>query len=642
MARLWLLFCLAGCGGEAAAGRPWVRSVTFEGVKSLPARDLARRLALEKSGWRRKRYLDDPAIVAIDAERIEAYYAAHGFFSARVTSAEAVPVHGEEAVDVRFVVEEGPPTHVTSVEMRPDLAKKTHQRLPVGQVFDHAAYLAARDAIGEELLQTGHPWPEVHGRVDVDRNKQQAKIRLTVEPGPLARFGVLRVEGVEHGARLARWAGLHEGSRFDPERLDELRARIESLGLFATVSLEVVPGREPDIADVVAELRERSRNELRLGGGVGLDTYRSEIHASALYTRRHWLGGLRTLVVTLQPGWVAVPAFWNLQRNGPSLQAEATLTEPGWPLARGQLQLTLGYDLGVEYAYQFHGPRAGLTLERNFLRDRLRLAATYGFELLQFFNTDPVILDNPQLAGRLFGYTNPYRIGWLQQDAAFDLRDAPLDAHRGVYFGLLVEEGGPFAGGAFLYQKLQPDLRLYAPLGSRLTLAGRVWFGQLFSQGDLGSPITRRFYLGGANSHRGFNYDRLSPQVPSGISGVSPIPIGGDQMVLLSLELRLKVVRLYGQWLSLAAFTDGGDVGGPSCATAAASHCTSVSLRTSVDWGDLNWAVGGGLRYRTVVGTVRADLGVRLNRLTPTQPDGTPNADPGDRYAFHLSLGEAF
>jgi hypothetical protein len=39
---------------------------------------------------------------------------------------------------------------------------------------------------------------------------------------------------------------------------------------------------------------------------------------------------------------------------------------------------------------------------------------------------------------------------------------------------------------------------------------------------------------------------------------------------------------------------------------------------------------------------VRADLGVRLNRLTPTQPDGTPNADPGDRYAFHLSLGEAF
>jgi hypothetical protein len=113
-------------------------------------------------------------------------------------------------------------------------------------------------------------------------------------------------------------------------------------------------------------------------------------------------------------------------------------------------------------------------------------------------------------------------------------------------------------------------------------------------------------------------------------------------MVLVSFELRLKVVRISGQWLSLAGFADGGDVGGPSCAAAAANHCVSVSMRKSVDWGDLNWAIGGGLRYRTLVGTVRADLGVRLNRLAPTQPDGTPNADPGDRYAFHLSLGEAF
>jgi hypothetical protein len=43
-----------------------------------------------------------------------------------------------------------------------------------------------------------------------------------------------------------------------------------------------------------------------------------------------------------------------------------------------------------------------------------------------------------------------------------------------------------------------------------------------------------------------------------------------------------------------------------------------------------------------VIGTVRFDLGVRLNRLSPTQADGTPNADPGQRFAFHLSVGEPF
>jgi hypothetical protein len=111
-------------------------------------------------------------------------------------------------------------------------------------------------------------------------------------------------------------------------------------------------------------------------------------------------------------------------------------------------------------------------------------------------------------------------------------------------------------------------------------------------------------------------------------------------MVLVSAELRVDVVRLFGRWLVLAAFVDGGDVSGPSCG--GSSSCARVAARSSVDWDDLHWAAGGGLRYRTLLGSVRADLGVRLNRLTPFQPDGAPNPDPGERFAFHLSFGEAF
>src|SRR5262249_10342065 len=157
---------------------------------------------------------------------------------------------------------------------------------------------------------------------------------------------------------------------------------------------------------------------------------------------------------------------------------------------------------------------------------RILIGASYNFQLLQFFDTDPAILDNPALAGRLFGYTNPYRIGWFQQDVVLDLRDRPLGSHVGVYAASSFEEGGVYAGGAFQYEKIVPELRAYALLGSRVTLAGRFLFGQLFSQGSLGSPTTRRFYLGGSSTQRGFNYDRLSPQVPSGQKGVLPIPIG--------------------------------------------------------------------------------------------------------------------
>jgi outer membrane translocation and assembly module TamA len=96
-------------------------------------------------------------------------------------------------------------------------------------------------------------------------------------------------------------------------------------------------------------------------------------------------------------------------------------------------------------------------------------------------------------------------------------------------------------------------------------------------------------------------------------------------MLLLSTEMRIDVVRLFGRWLVVAAFVDGGDVGSKT-----------------IEWGDLHWAAGGGLRYRTVIGSIRADLGVRLNRLTAFEANGIPNPDPGQRFAFHLSLGEAF
>ena len=649
-----LLTC--GCATEKADGRPWVRHIRFEGVKSVSEKELASRLAVQRTTWLRlrKRYLD-PFAVQVDGGRIEAFYRARGFFKAHTVAAEVVPWKGSadapESVDVRFVVEEGPRTHIAKVALdgvagvhaSRALEGQLHHALEAGARFDHPRYLEAKRALADGLRRSGYAWADVEGRVEIDRRVDRAEIRLTAEPGPLVRFGEIRVEGEAQvsprGIRLH--AGIDEGGRFDPEALEEARGRLFNLGVFSSVRVDYE--RRPDdptVADVVVHVSESRMSELQLGGGIGLDFYRTEIHATASYTRRNWLGGLRTLTLRLEPAWVAVPALWDPERTGPAGLAEAKLVQPDWPLPLGKLEITVGYDLGVEYAYQFDGPRASVGLERGFLRDRVLLGASYNFQLLQLFATDPTILDQPALAGRLFGYTNPYRVGWLQQDVALDLRDQPLDAHRGVYVGATFEEGGTWAGGAFQYEKLVPELRAYAPLGRRLTLAGRFLFGQLFTQGDLGSPITRRFYLGGSNSQRGFNYERLSPEVPSGRPGMSAIPIGGDQMVLVSAELRLDVVRLFGSWLVLAAFVDGGDVGGPSCG--GSGSCASVSVRTGVDWGDLHWAAGGGLRYRTVVGSIRADLGVRLNRLSAVEPDGAPNPDPGQRFAFHLSLGEAF
>ena len=162
-------------------------------------------------------------------------------------------------------------------------------------------------------------------------------------------------------------------------------------------------------------------------------------------------------------------------------------------------------------------------------------------------------------------------------------------------------------------------------------MAARSEWGWLDPSGMRDSPITRRFYLGGPSSHRGFGFGRLSPEAISAAPTTrgQKIPIGGNAQVLFSFEGRIAVTKISDYWLSVTPFVDGGDV---------------VPQTDELDLGNLNWAVGTALTYDTPVGVVRVGAGVRLNRLDyKFGPGGILlNPDPGDRIAYHFSIGEAF
>jgi outer membrane protein assembly factor BamA len=675
---LTLLGC-CGCAAEKANGRPWVHKIELDGVKRVKASDLKSKIALEETSWipfSPKKYLD-PFTVDLDKQRIEAYYAAHGYFFAKVTEASVRPRDQEgKSVDVKLVVDEGPPTKIDKLVTEGlDPAGATGQRIEHdlvqtfkrGEIFDHGKYLEQKGAVESRLRSIGFAWANVHGEVEVDRDRRTADVRLTVDPGPKATFGQVYVRGyVKIDPRLIRErAAIAEGKPFDPQALEDARGRIYNTGVFSSVKVEYEhdPTRA-DRADVIISVHEGPFHELRVGAGVNFESTRYDGHLSGQYIKNNFLGGLRTLKLRLEPGWVflvnpqSIGAPTGGPSSGPSLRTDAAFTQPDFLTRKLELKWLVGYDLGIDYAYQYHGPRSSLGITRPLWHQRVSLGLSYNFNFLLFFNTVPAFASDPHAAARLYGYTNPYRVGWLQQDLALDLRDKPLDPHKGVYVGATIEEGGTWAAGSFSYQKVQPELRLYVPLGPHVTLAGRGEFGQMFVQGDQGSPITRRFFMGGPNSHRGFNYNRLSIQVPIGYPGAPNLPIGGDQLVLFQGELRVDLVRLFGNWLGVTAFVDAGDVAAPL--TSAAGDLAKVlgpsatnpggicgdgrtpRLSTTVEWSRMHTAVGGGLRYRTVLGTVRADVGVRVNRTTPCEADGTPNPDPGSRLAFHISIGESF
>lgn len=631
--------CLAaGCGAAGKApSRPWVRTLRLHGVKQVPVKALQGGLATRQtSRWplARKRLLSAAAL-AEDRRRIESFYQAQGHFQARVLSTRVEPRKGN-SVAVDITVEEGAPTRIAAVEVTGldalpgEGAAQVRAALALrpGQVLVHARYLEEKELLLQRLRALGRAWAEVEGAVEVDRDTRLARIQLAARVGPQVTFGQVRVEGtVQVDAwRVARAAEIPTGRPFHPGPLERARLQVLNLGVFSSVKVEYVPcpGR-PDLADVRISVREGKFREVRLGAGLSFESQRTAAQLEAVYNQRNFLGGLRVFRASAELGYVVIPAFWDPQLHGPQLAAEARLTQPDALWRRSELRASLGYDVGIEYGYQYHGPRAQLGLSWPLWQDRVRMGVSYGFQFLDFFNTEEGILQDPARAGRLFGYQDPYRLAWIQEQVSLDLRDRPLNARRGVYLALTAEQGGAYTGGAFTYEMLLGEARGYLPLGRRLVVAARAQFGHIFVHSDVGSPITRRFYAGGSNSHRGFSYNRLSRQVPACAPPCEdpPIPIGGDEIFLGQAELRLDLFRLFGSWISMVGFFDVGDV---------------APAGERVDFTQLHYATGGGLRYATVIGTLRFDLGVRLNRLDDPERD----PDPGSRFAFHISIGEAF
>jgi outer membrane translocation and assembly module TamA len=143
-----------------------------------------------------------------------------------------------------------------------------------------------------------------------------------------------------------------------------------------------------------------------------------------------------------------------------------------------------------------------------------------------------------------------------------------------------------------------------------------VQFGYIEPEDSLPTriPFSKKFFLGGATSIRGWGRYEVSPL------GGRGLPIGGNALAAFTSEVRFKVKGNLGG----VVFLDGGNV---------------WPTRGDVDLGDLHYAAGIGLRYRTPVGPLRLDFGQQLNRIEGLQVGQNPESR---HWRLHFSIGQAF
>ena len=633
-----VLLLLQGCAASLRPGQRWVTRLELHGNHHLSSSEIIDGLGTQKTGWwpLATKQVYDASELELDLKRVTAYYAANGFFQATVVRHVAKRNPDGRTMDVQIYIREGPPATVASVELKGLTRLSAGDRrqanrnlgLSPGQRFVHEKFQHAKALLRSRLKKVGYAYAEVAAEARVRLDRRSVVVRLSATPGPLVRFGRCIFKG--HGKipedKLQRQVSWTAGQRFDARKVVQTRNRLLNLKVFTDVST-AIPETPAKVADVTITVRQGKLRELRVGGGLGLEMNRQEVHLSAHWTWRNFLGGLRTLAVMAKPAFTSMPTLWGSKNYGPGVESHVKLTQPYFLGSAFSLFGKLGYDVIVEEGYHMHGVELKAGAERFFVGTMLRWGASWNLLFFDAFNRNE---EYEQWDDELPWIDNdPFRAAFLETFLQLDLRDDVADPRAGFWASARLELGQTYLGSDYSYLRITPEVRGYIPLGTkRVVLALRAMLGYLHPfSGDDDSPMYRRYKLGGPTSHRGFSSGRLSAQLPDPKNPTVAFAAHGNAAVLFSGDIRVRVVKLLGNWLHAGVFADGGD---------------SVLDFDDLEMGNLHWAVGGSLMYVTPFGAINFSLGARLNRLALHEDNGIYNPDPDERLAFHIILGGAF
>jgi translocation and assembly module TamA len=601
-----------GCGGRSAAPRrpadaEYLAAIVVQGNSAIPDDALVPGLSLERT--RKGGRAIDPYQLSIDTQRIRAAYVQAGFFDVKVTT--RVDLRGREQTAV-FIVDEGTRATLQVVirGLPPEVRKEDARalvELPDGAPFDYEVYDAAKQPMLTLVEDAGYPHVRLDAAVLADRDTGIATARYAIEPGPRARFGQISITGAPGGlidairGRLA----FRTGDVFSATAIADSQQALYELARFSTVRIDI-DRTSGAVVPVTVAVTPGSRHELMwaIGGGA------ERVWGHARGRLRGFLipeaFPLWTLSADLRPGLA-------LQWDGTELQQRhratvgASRIDLFRPRLRGDVSLAIDY-LAVE-AYTSTGPRLRVGLESPLGVPWLYARGAWIFEYLTFL--DPKV-DEP-VRGEL-GLDSDQRRGAFEVSLTAEGRDDPVDARTGWFASVRATKGAAWAGGAFDYWQLTPEVRGYFPLGG-VVAAARLRMGGLF--GDV--PVTERYYAGGANSHRGFAERRLSPKAP-GMIGDEPglVVIGGTALLETGVEFRIPIGTLWEDPFGTQLFLDGGDV---------------TLEPEDLDIGNLYWAAGVGIYWKLFGLKFRGDVGYLFTR---NEPGFWSNVSP------HLGVGDAF
>jgi outer membrane protein insertion porin family len=628
-----LLALLGACGlcGTARAADPppddtvFLSRVILLGNESVPDGELRARMRTREpslfSIFSRPRL--DRVQIERDVVQLEAYYHSIGFPEARVRLDRVEYVENNRFANVYIVISEGEATRVERVSfvgelLMPEAELRKDLLLEPGAPYNPSLLATDVYRIKGKYFDRGYLGVSVADSVRIDSHR--VHIRFQIEPGTRLSVGKITIEG----NRLVRTSVIEKEVELDPgevcrfNRVLKTQRNLFETGLFTVV--DVLPENIDPIertVDIRIRVRERKGSWIEAGFGVG-NLLGSRVFAE--WGTRNLAGTGRTLRFKAQ---YAFDIFEGDEFDLDKIDVSNTFYRYDVVFQQRRfLGIKLG--IGLNAFIENDGTVPDLEVKR----------VGYAFGTAHDFARHSEVLSGlsfEEITRRQTGLPEDQsRSHSFALTVSRDTRDFLLDPHRGEYRVLTNEIAGGILGGDNDFYKFTGNFQRYRGMGSVAVLAwrARAGYGNAYGRSDE-VPVESRYFLGGANSVRGYDEASLGPREADAEGNVRFL--GGEFLLLANVEARFPLPLLSRWNFTGAVFVDGGN------AWADVSDVSLSDFGLTADVGeagadDFRYGVGAGIRYNTPVGPIRLDWGIAL------KPD-----DYGDRNGrLYFSLGQIF
>jgi outer membrane protein insertion porin family len=488
-----------------------------------------------------------------------------GYENAEIVQTNVVQNDTNGQVDVKIVVDEGPKSLLGNIRIERFLSTNqvpnTVRTIHTNTTFSRLWLQDFTQSLRATNYHQGYP----DTTVQVQRVNQKTNTTIDfdlvakVETGEFVELGAVNFEGQEKTKLplLRRRVRLRPGEPLNRIDAEQGRQRLSKLGVFDSVGMRY-DTVSPHVRNVTYKLKEGKWVDVNLLLGYGsYELLRAgvEVEQYNVFGRAHRarLRLVQSFKASSADFLYTMPEF---------VGEDVDVFIQGTFLRRDEISFTR----------QEYGGGAGS--KSYFSNIESELTARYNYEILNA--SDVVANEGPKDAA----------VSAVSFELKHDLRDNPLNPRNGykIYSG--IEIASSYLGGEVDYARFRFDASYHRPI-----IEGN-WIHLNLDHGIIGTlhgpqrdlPFNKRFFPGGDNSVRGFQYGEAAPRNRLGEV------VGAETYTTGNAEFEQALTTKF----SLVVFAD------------AIGFAHSVQ---DFPGNEVLLSVGGGLRWQTIIGPVRLEYG---------------------------------